>query len=219
MVESRKTVTVVFADVSGSTSLGEALDPEAMRRVMEREELGARVHVASFRARPQIAYLAGDLDGAERHYRRNVETLSAFGDLSFLSVQAANLARVLCDQGRPDEARPLVETSRAAGASDDVVTQAAWRSVQARILAEQGERSEAERLANEAISLIAPTEYLDAHAETLLDAGQAFVRVGNREAAHDAITEAARLFERKGNVVMTDRARAHLAELRSLAVE
>jgi class 3 adenylate cyclase/tetratricopeptide (TPR) repeat protein len=36
MVEVRKTVTVVFSDVSGSTSLGEQLDPEALRRVLER---------------------------------------------------------------------------------------------------------------------------------------------------------------------------------------
>lgn len=35
-VESRKTVTVVFADVVGSTALGEQLDPEALRRVMGR---------------------------------------------------------------------------------------------------------------------------------------------------------------------------------------
>jgi class 3 adenylate cyclase len=36
MVESRKTVTVVFADVTGSTALGERTDPETMRRIMER---------------------------------------------------------------------------------------------------------------------------------------------------------------------------------------
>ncbi len=34
--ESRRTVTVVFTDVAGSTGLGESLDPEAVRRVMER---------------------------------------------------------------------------------------------------------------------------------------------------------------------------------------
>ena len=34
--ELRKTVTAVFADVSGSTELGERLDPEALRRVMTR---------------------------------------------------------------------------------------------------------------------------------------------------------------------------------------
>jgi class 3 adenylate cyclase/tetratricopeptide (TPR) repeat protein len=34
--EQRKTVTVLFSDVTGSTSLGEQLDPESLRRVMTR---------------------------------------------------------------------------------------------------------------------------------------------------------------------------------------
>ena len=34
--ETRRTVTVIFADVTGSTALGEGLDPESLRRVMER---------------------------------------------------------------------------------------------------------------------------------------------------------------------------------------
>jgi class 3 adenylate cyclase/tetratricopeptide (TPR) repeat protein len=35
-VETRKTVTVLFADVTGSTALGERLDPESMRGIMSR---------------------------------------------------------------------------------------------------------------------------------------------------------------------------------------
>jgi len=34
--EARKTVTVLFCDVTGSTQLGEQLDPESLRRVMAR---------------------------------------------------------------------------------------------------------------------------------------------------------------------------------------
>ena len=34
--EVRKTVTVVFCDVTGSTAMGEKLDPESVRRVMSR---------------------------------------------------------------------------------------------------------------------------------------------------------------------------------------
>jgi len=34
--EVRKTVTVVFTDVTGSTAMGERLDPESLRRVMTR---------------------------------------------------------------------------------------------------------------------------------------------------------------------------------------
>jgi class 3 adenylate cyclase/tetratricopeptide (TPR) repeat protein len=36
VAESRKTVTIVFADVTGSTALGEQTDPEVMRRIMGR---------------------------------------------------------------------------------------------------------------------------------------------------------------------------------------
>jgi class 3 adenylate cyclase len=42
--EQLKTITVLFADVTGSTELGERLDPEAVRRVMQRYfELAQRV--------------------------------------------------------------------------------------------------------------------------------------------------------------------------------
>ena len=43
--EQRKTVTVVFCDVTGSTALGERLDPETLRRVMSRyfDEMRASV--------------------------------------------------------------------------------------------------------------------------------------------------------------------------------
>jgi class 3 adenylate cyclase/tetratricopeptide (TPR) repeat protein len=40
--EVRKTVTVLFADVTGSTALGERLDPESLRRVMARYFEAAR---------------------------------------------------------------------------------------------------------------------------------------------------------------------------------
>jgi class 3 adenylate cyclase len=36
MAEARKTVTVLFADVAGSTALGEAFEPESVRRFLER---------------------------------------------------------------------------------------------------------------------------------------------------------------------------------------
>ena len=35
-METRRTVTVLFVDVTGSTPLGERLDPEAIRRIFSR---------------------------------------------------------------------------------------------------------------------------------------------------------------------------------------
>ena len=54
--EARKTVTIVFTDVTGSTSLGEQLDPEALRGVMARYFATAQTVLASrrpWRRRPQ----------------------------------------------------------------------------------------------------------------------------------------------------------------------
>lgn len=41
-MEQRKTVTVLFCDMVGSTALGEELDPETMRRVMNRYHVVVR---------------------------------------------------------------------------------------------------------------------------------------------------------------------------------
>ena len=43
--EVRKTVTVLFADVTGSTALGERLDPESVRSVMGRYFAEARTAI------------------------------------------------------------------------------------------------------------------------------------------------------------------------------
>ena len=63
MTESRKTVTIVFADVTGSTALGEQTDPEAMRRIMERyfEEMhSAQGEVVAGDASSTQAFVTGD---------------------------------------------------------------------------------------------------------------------------------------------------------------
>src|SRR5579864_7004362 len=45
--EQRKVVTVLFCDVSGSTALGERLDPESLRHVMARYFEAMRQVIAS----------------------------------------------------------------------------------------------------------------------------------------------------------------------------
>ena len=123
---------------------------------------------------------AGDLPAAERLMRRGLDRLRAFGERSFLSTSAAQLADFVYPQGRLDEAEALTRESEAAGSADDISTQTAWRQVRAKVLARRREHPEAERLAREAVALIEPTDWLvtratalDALAEVLELAGQA----------------------------------------------
>src|SRR5919204_119341 len=60
--EVRKTVTVFFCDVSGSTALGERIDPESLRRVMARYFETAREVVE--RHGGTVEKFIGSLDGA-----------------------------------------------------------------------------------------------------------------------------------------------------------
>jgi len=67
-----------------------------------------------------VERIAGDLEAAQRWLRTGYENLKRAGDTSYLSTRAAELARVLCDLKRFDEADQYVKISRAATAPDDL---------------------------------------------------------------------------------------------------
>ena len=56
-LQVRKPVTVLFCDLTGSTALGEKLDPEALRRVMTRyfDEMRRRSSATAARSRSSSA--------------------------------------------------------------------------------------------------------------------------------------------------------------------
>jgi class 3 adenylate cyclase/tetratricopeptide (TPR) repeat protein len=90
--EQRKTVTVLFCDVTGSTALGERLDPESLRGVMARYFNAARVVVE--RHGGSVEKFIGDAvmavfgipvlheDDALRAVRAAVELRDGLGDLN-----------------------------------------------------------------------------------------------------------------------------------------
>src|SRR5204862_3091730 len=86
----------------------------ATESVVILEELGHRPQAEASRGESFgfVESMAGDLAAAERAVRRACETLQALGETGIFSTQAADLALILCEQGRFDEAKHFIDASR-----------------------------------------------------------------------------------------------------------
>jgi class 3 adenylate cyclase/tetratricopeptide (TPR) repeat protein len=158
---------------------------------------GARTSLAS----AVVELLAGDLDAAERELRRDYETLDRMGERYLRPTVAANLALVLCLDGRITEAEEFARIAEEVSTEDDVETEALWRSAKAAVLARRGDVDAADSIAREAVDLLRRTDALvhtadalSVHANVLGAGGQASERMA-------ALRQAARLYARKGNVI------------------
>jgi ATP/maltotriose-dependent transcriptional regulator MalT len=125
---------------------------------------------------------------------------------------AAHLAEVVQAQGRHAEAARLAASARELADEDDVEAQALWRRVSAKALAEEGRLDEAERFAREATDILAPTDAPVMKADAFVDLAEVLQAKGDPE-RHEALAEACRLYELKGNVVAAARTRRLLADL------
>ena len=157
--------------------------------------------------------LLGDLDQAERYFRRSVEGFDALGETGYNSSHTAGLAAVLCDQGRFDEAETWAMRSRELTAGDDFAAQAGWRMAQARVQSHRGDHTEATGLAAEAVALLEPSDYLIERAHGYEVHGMALAAAGREDEARTALEAALELLERKGVVPAIARVRERLAAL------
>jgi class 3 adenylate cyclase/tetratricopeptide (TPR) repeat protein len=160
-----------------------------------------------------IEMLAGDPAAAERHWRIGYELHASLGEMAYLSTFAANLAHALHAQGRDAEAAAFTRVSEEAAAADDVLSQFRWRSARAKVLARRQEFEEAEALAREAVGIAAETDFIVWGADTLMDLADVLRAAGRVDEAIRPIQDALALYEAKGDVVSSAKARAHLAEL------
>jgi class 3 adenylate cyclase len=164
------------------------------------EELGLQLRRAVRSLVPAgIELLAGDLHAAERELRYGYDTLAAMGETWVRATIAAYLAAVLAQLERNDEAIALTRESEANSSDDDVVTQVVWRGARARALA-RTDPAAAKELARAAVERALATDFLDLRAGAYVD----LAAVADPAAAAAAVSE----YERKGNVVGAERARA-----------
>jgi class 3 adenylate cyclase/tetratricopeptide (TPR) repeat protein len=136
------------------------------------------------------------------------------GERGIRSTAHAQLAEAQYELGRLDDAERNVRLAVELGASDDAVTQMAWRLVEAKIQARHGEHVEAERLAHEAVAIVDPTQLLNSQADAYADLAEVLALAGKTDAAREALDQALERYERKENLVSAERVRARLAELR-----
>jgi len=137
------------------------------------------------------------------------------GERNYISTTAGLLADVLYRQGRYEESARFVRECEHLASPDDVASQFLWRCVRGKLRARQGAFGEAESLLSAAMALIEPSDQLDWQGNGLMDFAEIRELAGIPEDAAAFADRAARLFERKGNVVSALRARQLGERLRS----
>jgi len=177
------------------------------------DDLGATMtsavtHPASF-----VAMLTGDAAAAETHLRRDYDSLQRMGEKGYLATTAAFLAQAIAAQGRRDEAERFIAVSRAAAAGEDFSAQIVSQGLLARILATRGRLAEAEELAHAAVALAKRTDFLNQHADALLELAQVLTAAARVSEARAAVGTALDLYTRKGNLLAAERARQRLEQL------
>ena len=93
------------------------------------------------------------------------------------------------------------------------MAQAQWRSTRAKVLARRGDTEDALRLAAEGVEWAYRSDGLPLLGDTLLARGEVLLLLGSPDEARPVIEEALAVYERKGVVPSTERARRLLAEI------
>ncbi|MFL5968874.1 MAG: ATP-binding protein [Gaiellaceae bacterium] len=184
--------------MSGDFATGRRLYQDAWASF---DELGATLLAARTSLQSAaVELLAGDVVAAERELRRDYDTLEQWGEQYLRPTVAANLALLLCRQGRFEEAAEFARVAEEIAADDDVESQALWRSAKALILARDGDPA-AHTTAEAAVELLKRTDALVQIADALIVHASVMEEHGDLEARSDMLREAAALYARKGNVI------------------
>jgi len=193
-------------------------DFDEARRLRDEElavsrELLGRVPSGAYEASWRLETLAGDHAAAELWAHRGYDQLVSYGDRAHASTQAVNRAVSCYLVGRFDEARRYAAECREMSASDDAINQYSWRSVEAKLLARDGLIEDAVRMMQEAFQVAETTDEFLLRWFLCCDRAEVALAAGDPAEARAALELAVERAERKGAVVLVDRARQRLAEL------
>src|SRR5215218_255642 len=160
----------------------------------------------------RVEVMAGDLEAAESHLRRDDSQLAELGERYFRSTVAGMLGRVLVLRGSSSDAEGFVVLAEALSEADDAWSQVLWRSARARLIAESSP-DRALEFAQGAVDFAETTADLELRGDAWSDRGEVHAGTGNEADAVKALGQALALYDRKGDVTSAARAGRRLDEL------
>jgi len=160
----------------------------------------------------RVYWLARNLDAAEAVLRRDHDDLAALDERYYRSTIAGLLSRVLVEAGKTAEAGAFADITRDIADPDDTVSQVLWRQARAILAARGGDADTAERLATEAVMLVAPTQEVELAADAYADLAEVLHLAGRDDEAGPPAREALLRYQQKGNAVSGGRLREKLGE-------
>jgi tetratricopeptide (TPR) repeat protein/class 3 adenylate cyclase len=136
-----------------------------------------------------LAYFDNRWDDALRYYQQSLDLNRTIGQTLSAGLNEANIGEVLVNQGRLDEAEPLLRNAvrvlRASGEDDAALAQ----TYLGRLLTARGEFEEAERVLTEAVASRKSVGMVAAAYETLLDLGECLIGSGRSRIALELLAE------------------------------
>jgi tetratricopeptide (TPR) repeat protein len=158
----------------------------------------------------EIELLAGVEEAAQRELRRSLDSLVAMFDFPSAANAGSLLADLLVGLGQLEEAGELVDRAAAWAPKDQPIQHARVHAARSRILARHEDAS-ADARAREAVALADTTDFLELRGDCRVALAEVLLLAGRNEDAAEALEEALRLYEQKGNVVSGEKVRALLA--------
>ena len=158
----------------------------------------------------KVETLANEPQAVERTARGVMEHSTEIGDTWYYVLASIDLARAVCDQGRPAECLRILDENERHRTVPDIEIVVRRPATRALALAHLGRLDEAEPLARQAVGCAKGTDSLGIHANSLLVLAEILRLADRSEEAVPLVDEAIALFDLKGNVVSAARARALL---------
>ena len=160
-----------------------------------------------------VSWLGGDAETAEPAIRAAHDWYERRGEVLELALSSIDLAHVLLDLDRLNDATEMADVSSSSAPPYDLEAQIGWRTAKAKIFARSGRHAEALALVREAMDLVSGTEFLNLEGSTFRDTADVLARAGRTAEAAEAAGAALVRYQRKGNRVGTRRIEALLRGL------